>query len=413
MGIEGSELLRELILNHLKRSRRAASIGQADRAPSVDLLYRELIDEATARLDDLSNQVAKETDPRSQQILVRGLERLLREVESVLPQLQPYLDDARRRDVAVGLQVSLSRLIERLLPEGAEPIVHLDSDYMYATLDLRRALGRAPNGTPSVVFFVPGCDPFNALLLPILAHEAGHTAIDQANLGSEVVELARQQLDVLLATHLAGADQQVRRDCQVQLLQWVDELLCDALAVAVCGPAFLFAAAAFLPATADGVMSATHPFPSDRLRITLNHLEALGWNEICAPTAAQTMSWLRDIAARQPTSGNEEFLRQACEVLEPHLLAVATGHVSAFLPEHYVAVSEPALRHLRRRTPPCEVAGSPLQPEQIQLAGWLYGFELHGDLPKSLATIVADEDLSKLLMRAVEAARIQELWATT
>ena len=109
----------------------------------------------------------------------------------LLPALMPFLRDVERRDLPAGLHVAIDTTIDQLLSEGGDPIVHMDDEYMYSTLDLRRALNQEPDEMVSpIVFFLPATDPFNVLLLPIIAHEVGHGAIRQADLGSQTVTSA-------------------------------------------------------------------------------------------------------------------------------------------------------------------------------------------------------------------------------
>lgn len=193
---------------------------------------------------------------------------------------------------------------------------------------------------------------------------------------------------------------------------WIDELLCDCLAVAVCGPAYLFAAAAFLPATANDDPNSTHPFPSERLRQVLAALESRNWLTMLEETCPQTTNWLRKHGTISGgLSKDEAFLRDACRTFQPMIDSVVKNHVGKpFNADDYRRISSPALDKLRMHIPPSEINNRPLDPWHILLLGWQYSFDFYGDSPSTLARAPNDRDLSKLILRSIEIAQILRLW---
>ena len=227
------------------------------------------------------------------------------------------------------------------------------------------------------------------------------------------MSLASDDLNALLAQYVSDVETETRFKVHTQLVGWVDELLCDSLATAICGPSYLFAAASFLPATAHDDPTSSHPFPSDRLRFCLAWLEAYGWSDFMATTCPKTVGWLqRQATPGEPTSGQEGFLRDACEALAPAIESSVANHVSVAIDaEAYAAVAPHALGQLRMSVPASEIDQEPIGPWQILVLGWQRSFELYGDSPTTLAQAPNDHDLSRVLLRAIEMAQIRRLWS--
>ena len=414
MDERGLEFVKSLIAGHIDSALRGQPTSHSGRGARLFDLHRRVIEQAEETLADVDAKLVASDDDKIRRYAERALHRTLTQVETILPLLRPLMESVRRDDVPIGMLVALDSAIEALLPAGADPVVHFDNAHMYSTLDLYDMLGWSQGSEPTpVAFFVPVLSPFNALMTPLLVHEIGHTAILQADLGSTTMSVASDDLNTLLAEHLSGADPETRFTVKTQLVGWVDELLCDSLATAICGPSYLFAAAAFLPATAHDDPASSHPFPSYRLQFSLASLKSTGWSDFMAATCPETIEWLRRRATlRTPPSGQERFLYEACEALAPAIESTVSNHVSeAIDAEGYAAVAPHALDQLRMRVPASEIDQEPIGPWQILVLGWQWSFEVHGDSPATLAQAPNDPELSRVLLRAIEMAQIRRLWS--
>lgn len=414
MDERGLELVRGLIAGHIDNARRGQPTGRSGRGSRLFDLHRRVIEQAEETLTSVDAQLEGGGDDATRRYADRSLHRTLAEVETILPFLRALLESVRRADVPIGMLVAIDSAIDALLPAGADPVVHFDDAHMYSTLDLYDWLGWPQESEPTpVAFFVPVLSPFNALMTPLLVHEVGHTAILQANLGSETMSLASDELNTLLAQYASHAETETRFKIQTQLVGWVDELLCDSLATAICGPSYLFAASSFLPATAQDDPTSSHPFPSARLRFSLALLESAGWGEFMSITCPETVAWLRQrTAARDPASEHERFLLDACDALTPAINSTVARHVPDQIdPEAYAAVAERALDQMRMRVPASEVDQRPIGSWQIVALGWQWSFEVHGDSQTTLARAPNDPELSRVLFRAIEMAQVRRLWS--
>ena len=406
--------VRSLIAGHIESALRGQPTSHSGRGARLFDLQRRVIEQARATIADVDAKLQASDDDATRRYAERTLHRTLTGVETVLPFLRPLMESVSRADVPIGMLVALDSAIEALLPAGADPVVHFDDVHMYSTLDLYEALNwpQASDPTP-VAFFVPVLSPFNALMTPLLVHEIGHTAILQANLGSATMSAASADLNSLLEKHFYDAETETRFKVQTRLVGWADELLCDSMATAVCGPSYLFAAASFLPATARDDSSSSHPFPSYRLRLSLASLEYAGWGDFMATTCPETVAWLRRRATPdKPTSRQARFLQDACEALAPAIESTVADHVSAAIDaKGYAAVAPHALDQMRMRVPASEIDQAPIGSWQIVVLGWQRAFETYGDSPTTLAQAPNDPELSRVLLRAIEMAQIRRHWS--
>ena len=193
MDTRSLEFLNELILHHLALLRSTLPEGELGLGAETIRLVSRLLDRfESERAQMVSEMVSASKAER--RLLGRGLERLYIDLKIFQPHLTPYVGDASRLGHSLGLMVTIESLVDKLLPDGADPVVHLDEHHQYATMDLARSLRTLWNHLPAsesasedlwecdsgppVVFFVPDLDPDNTLFLPILAHEVGHQAVE-------------------------------------------------------------------------------------------------------------------------------------------------------------------------------------------------------------------------------------------
>ncbi|MCA1696727.1 MAG: hypothetical protein LC749_19505, partial [Actinobacteria bacterium] len=202
---------------------------------------------------------------------------------------------------------------------------------------------------------------------------------------------------------------------QVQLFSWIDELLCDALALVLTGPSFLFAAAAFLPAPQAGSLG-THPFPADRIRFALESLRTLGWGDVLAERVPDLLAWLTEVSspAEAPADARERFLRLGLRSLEESILTVARSQVANPLtPAEFDNLDSRVMELVNLAIPPSQVGVDPVPPWMIVLAGWLYRFSSDGDHAETLAKATGDTVFNEYLLKAIEMSRVTSLWRET
>jgi hypothetical protein len=353
---------------------------------------------------------------RELQVRVRGLLRSRQQLGLMYRVVAHFENDIGRRDLPVGLLYLIDEIVRDLLPQSADPLVHLDDRYMYSTLPLLETLPEllkpeAIDHPHPVAFNLPGLDPANAMLAPILAHEVGHTSWRQGTatiLDSRIDEQAvRDALDPAIS---AGEDP---ADLAKTYASWCQELMCDALAATLTGPSFLFSSAVFLPAPGLGGLG-SHPYQRDRIALTLRILERYGWTETLERLSPRTLAWCTDLVSRPELSGHprETALRNAMAVVESELLQVAEDQCSTRLRvEDFVGVEAVLLQHIEAQVPPVELANAPATPWMIVCGAWFGEIAARGDDPSALPLIAADSRVNRFALKAVELAAIAASWS--
>jgi hypothetical protein len=418
MDQEGLDLVARRLADRLRQINQVLTVGSHARGSSLLHIVREIAHGIERQRDEIVAAFGA-ASVAERRVLGRKMLRLSG-ISEVLGWLTPFISDVGKQDVPLGLLQMIDALIGSLLPGGADPVIHLDARYMYSTLDILNAveptltaLGIAtkPRVRP-VIFFLPAGDPTNALLMPILAHEIGHAAVARNHLGSAVLQrVDAPKLNALFSTCLAKAKGPDPREWQMHLFQWVDELICDALATVLCGPSMLFASAAFLPASNPGSFG-THPHPAERIRVCIEQLSTLGWESVLATSCPKTLQWLRNLQLPPPSvDPREEFLRGSIALLEAPLLEVAVASASgALTPSAFQGVSDKLQEFIGAKIPPAQVSGDPTDPWAITLAAWLHQFNSHGDAVETLAVAASDRHFNDFVQKSIELARIVRLW---
>lgn len=427
MDSRNIDLLDQLIADHLDRlTRQLPPAGDGSGKEAVRLIGR-LIErfqmERSSIMDDLARAEPDETP-----VLARKLERLFVDLKTFQPHLTRFAKDASTQPGHLGLHVVVENLVSTLLPNGADPVIHLEERHLYATMDLARSLRLLWNQLPSaadadalwewdsgppVVFFVPDLDPDNAMYLPILAHEVGHQAISQADLGNAVMAACAGELQPLFETALASDSELQSRVLRQQLRGWVDEMICDALATAICGPGFLFASVTFLPVSSVGTADSTHPFPHERVRLALDLLRQLGWDEVLMTETPNVVSWLDSVCVRRgAVTPKETFLLEALDVLAPHIRTVALEHLDGACldPEEFSLLNVEVQKLLDKGVPPAQVGGKSVSHWHIVAAAWLLRIADGGDTPRAVAQGPTNDLTNGRVLTAIELSRILQLW---
>jgi hypothetical protein len=383
-------------------------------------------------LDSQVNSAATIGDAASRDALLliisKQYQRLQPQMDVIHLVLATYGESVGRADVPVGLQHLIDLLMEQVVSEPGDPIVHLNSQNMYSTRDVVLLLDELLNGVggfaPStdyagvhpITFNLPAMDPDNALLSPVLAHEVAHTAVEQLLMGQLMAQIDHAALDGLFDACLAGlgvsSTSPAANALAKQFQGWCSELLSDAVALVLTGPSFVYAFTTFaLPS--DFPIVGTHPPVRDRIRFHMTLLRALGWGDLMVREAPQITSWLDAVSANQVLAGTAEetFLRDAMRLIEPAISVVARSHISDPIgPSDLEPALEEAVSWLQQGVPAVEYSGTVLSPWQIVLLGWVAAFRESGDTPESLPKGAGDHRFNAVLVKALEMSSIVTSW---
>lgn len=391
-------------------------------------------------------------DPEVLPLLIERVDIVRRQVDQVHALLGTYRDDLTRRH-PVGLRHlvinTVATVVERPLGLSAIPLIHLDPRNRYATYDLITATWTlltsdvnvssdevtAPEkGAPptsradlqwrrlepvlhhkAIVINVPALDPANAFLAPVLAHEVAHVAADHRLLSVLLPRLDQDAANELFQAHVPPRADTTRGDqilvSRDHLVGWLREELCDAVACAVTGPAFLFAAAANLPVTGESGFN-LHPPPRDRLRWALRFLDRLGWHDYLTATVPRCYDYLaadRQTSVPEPEP-YETFVRETVDHHVDLVLDVVLEHLPEILtPDGYFADDRRfgIVEAFRLGYVPALEGATP-NLWAVLLAGWIAW--LADDDPLRIPAAVADAGVNAFLIKTLELVEITELW---
>lgn len=421
MDAESFRLLRCIVDRQVQRLQSVLGEIPREQRGATYVTFVELHIEALIRLKDgTSADYLSSTSDLERVVYGRKLSRIKYQLDFLYLEVFEYRNDVGRSDVPSGLLYLVDYLIVDILKASADPVIHLHGAYMYSTqrlIDrwelLNRELGVAwSEPVEPIIFNLPGLDFGNALFSPILAHEVGHSVIQRADLVAEV----SSRLDVpsveSLKAVLASTDPAVD-DALVQFASWAEELLCDAIATELTGPSLLFAAAVFLPASSAGIAGPYHPDPSQRIKLTLSQLGALGWMPKLESECPNILGYLQQIATLSvaPTSAREKFLRDMVDLSMPAIEEVARQYVVTRTDwDSYKEIEATLSEMVRENIPPSEIDGTALTPWQVVVAIWFHGIKSYGDDSAGLVASVEDRELNRLGLKSVELIRVVELW---
>jgi hypothetical protein len=324
----------------------------------------------------------------------------------------PWVSATQRPNINLGSLYLAEALAQMLVGSKVDLIVVPDQEFMYSTtswpfsdfieeIELTTSF-RAKTERRPIILNYPLTDADRLLLHPNLAHELGHAAVEAHDLVAEAGSRLRNE-----ATHQASAMQQAWN-------AWVEELLCDHLAIETMGPAYLLSLAAFVLPTSYHDAWPTHPPNTLRLRLALEHLRARKWDECMLAVAPSIASFLEGIGAEGRTlllPGDFARMHQELQDAGSVLQEIAGERVGKAALDPAVCKEEAieAATLLKKRILPVGLEG-PLEPRSILIGGWRAAVEAHGDEPTTLATALEDTQLQELIGKAVELSIVTSAW---
>lgn len=321
-----------------------------------------------------------------------------------------------------------------LVATDVDLVVVPDPEFMYATTSwpFSAVINRTPGFTPTntrrpIVLNYPLSDADRLLLHPIFAHELGHASADEHGLVAAVEaemdndpafsNALQQAVSDMAANYWpAATTTQISGMLRAWLHDWIEELLCDHLAIEVAGPAFIWAFAVFVMPLSYGEPGSEHPPNTVRMKLALDHLARRGWRPYIERVAPGITGWLDQIAAdatgvlERPFAFLRDQLVAHASVLQNAAMARAGGGTLE------LAASEAAAREaadlLRRLILPVGLT-NPLEPRAILLGGWEQAFQQHGDNPAGLVQALTDRRLQELVGKAIELSVVAAAWEPT
>jgi len=378
-------------------------------------------------------RVAQSPTPSSPEPERRAFARSMRQSILVLRGAHaalPWLEATRRPTLNLGSLYLTEDCARSLVGNDVDLVVVPDPEFMYSTTSWM--FSAVVISTPGfvaattrrpIVLNYPLSDSDRLLLHPIFAHELGHAAVDEHRLVADVeaaldndpsfVAAFGKAVTDMEALWTAASPTQIAGTVRASLRQWIEELLCDHLAVEALGPAFLWAFSSFVMPLSYGVPAQSHPPNTLRTRLLITHLTERGWRAYLDRAAPNIMSWLDGIAAdaASPIAMPYSFLRDQLlaygQVLRDTALSRAGAH--AMSPAEAEVGANEAADLLAETILPNGTHG-PLDGRSILLGGWQHAFVEHGDHPGGIVAATRDRQIQELVGKAIEMSVVEQTW---
>ena len=202
---------------------------------------------------------------------------------------------------------------------------------LFAHLDASSDTDRLP-----IVLFYPRFEEETTLLHLSFIHELGHAAATKYGLVDRIVssEDGRALIGDVKTKHfhsLAGDGlQDAGRMFDDRISDWVEEAVCDALAIRYAGPSYSLAFSAFVFSMNRAASQKQHPPATLRLRLMVRQLSKYEWTSVVRDDLPEIHSWFSKLTGVEPTFRDvvESALCEALAALGPLVERTARERLS-------------------------------------------------------------------------------------
>lgn len=362
----------------------------------------------------------------AKQAAITELRELVARVRNLQSNLA-WVDAAAAPPLDLGTTYFVENVARQLVAREIELTVVAAHEATYATsID---PYGRAVKrwGDPSrsdenvIVVFVPRREQHSGLLHPLIIHELGHAAAQKHGLTRKMMSEAAKRKRVQSRFAKVVQAQANREGVAVQaaaaatgwrLGRWLEETLCDSIAIQYLGPTYLYSFLAEVAAENLDDPGRKHPPPRQRIGLVVEQLDRLGWTDIMSDAAPDLDDWVRALANDRPSYADTTgFLVYAIDALAPALRRAVARHVgdATFKPNAPELAEIDKL--LARRIPPAQLPDrTPTSRPAVILCSWLHALrDAQGDLP-GIASAPDAPELASLLPKGLEMTALVEAW---
>ncbi len=353
--------------------------------------------------------------------------RLLVSLAWAIHEAMPWLDPPRRQ-LDLGTTFLIDEAALAMIGPPVEVLPVESHDYMYWTLswpfedlwdvNLKQSM---PRGTRPIILAYPAREAPSALLHGTFAHELGHPAVDHHGLLATVADPVLRgadylsELGTIFGTGTDAATVRRKGDVGGRLEDWIEELLCDQLALAYLGPSFLFCFAGMaLPVTWNEPQE-QHPNATMRVRFMVDTVIANDWHTLVSDPLPRIWAWFEEAAAT-PSAGADQvtkLLIKVCEDIEDEIRRVTSEMIGdrAFDAEAYSLVDKRIAELLENDILPAQLNPSTAADHRhILLVAWLHVIERHGSSPEAIPAALRERDYQRFIAKAFEMSTTFRAW---
>jgi hypothetical protein len=373
-----------------------------------------------------------------------------------------WLDAATDSVLDLGSRYLIEFFASHLVSPDSEVTVVTKSDgsYSISVSDfLGKALGgsseEADEGGMAIVAFIPREEQRSGLLHTLLVHEIGHAASRQHSLAKQIRKEATASLSEAHVEATKGVVQKLQKDHTFRIgvcnflgkerpvevtdpddipelaedFLWasaqacIEEAICDAFAIRLLGPTYLYAFAAIVCTSNLDDWDYVHPTARQRISLMLDQLDETGWDTVLEESTPEINRWFRTKAAepRPSLDPAPSFNAAAVELMANRVREVVDQHVAdlAFEPDDFSDEVQRSITELLDvGVPPAQLQKldleepelMPLLRPEIILGSWLFAIAHEGGSLPAVAKAPALPELSSLLPKALEVSALQRAW---
>jgi hypothetical protein len=384
-------------------------------------------------LGAVAHRMGQNPGPTAPQTALESFAREMRQSVIVLRNAHgalPWVELSKRPSINLGSLYLAEELARLEVGTDVDLVVVPNQEYMYSTSSwpfaavIRATRGFVERTTRRpIVMNYPLTDDDRVLLHPIFAHELGHASANEHGLvqavaarfdsdATFVAELTKTVDAINAATGTPKVE--ISGAIRTVLQRWIEELICDHLALEAMGPAFLWAFAAFALPFTYSEAGPYHPPNTLRIRLALDLLSQRGWDPFMSQVAPGVSAWLDGVAADSAaTTGS----------LDGDFLLAQMGSHAVFFQDAAAARIGSGRLEADKAAEPAKEATSLLErlilpvgfenriePRAILLGGWVCGFLRHGDNSRGCAKTTSDRGLQELVGKAIELSTVSAAW---
>lgn len=414
--------LRHLYANafarHAEVERELAAIAEQAATAHVEVFRRQaaLVAEALRRLSKLVERPEPLVD-----YVYRELQRNLTTLDTLHIIIGKY-----RRDVhfshPVGLvylaRVALTDVVGDVIGGKTEMLIRIDAARNYSVENVADLFDDiAPRGGDDgviggpvlpVVLGLPALDPYNAFFAPILAHEAAHL-VSRSTVMPALIGVDAQTID----ERPVAPESRNSRSVDIIVDGWLDELICDSMAMYVAGPSWINAAIAFLGAPSD-LDQREHPNANIRLAWAWRLAEVWGWRDYIESHFPAIHVFMEDLNGLPVDESLREYVSAVDALQAAVVSAVEKSGATQFTVERYEEVRS---RHeivdaFAHRFMPPSLADDPPTVWDLLLGAW-EAAALEAEGIEFVSEASADPQRNAFLLRAFELVGVTRMWGTS
>jgi hypothetical protein len=371
-----------------------------------------------------------------------------------------WLDAVSESVLDVGTRYLMEFFASRLVSPDSEVTVVTKADGSYSTsvrdlLDKTVGHGGDEEEGIAIVVFIPRRERESGLLHPLIVHELGHSASRYHGLAQRILDEGKAQLEESHAaiSHSIASNMEVNESIRKGICTFlrrkeaidpsdagglteaageflwaitkacIEEAVCDAFAIELLGPTYLYAFAAIVGTSDLDDFDSLHPSARQRIRLMLEQLDERGWSEVLSTHTPQIDTWFREKAAEDgpPLESAPAFSSEAVATFAGRVREVVKKHVGdlAFSPNEFDSQTQEAITELLSvGVPPAQLQNLAAKEEkltsikrpQIILGSWLFALGREGGALPAIAKAPALPELSRLLPKALELSALERAW---